>query len=142
MNKYTEVKNFLEAVKNNNIKKIHFFLLEFILEFGGNKNELESAITYATSNSDFKFEFHKDMYIDETFSDFEIYTAERLNMNLNYSKERFDKLVNLYPETYGKENKNRVTEDVEIKNTTNNSNTVYYIIGGLVVAFVVYKLVS
>ena len=144
MRSYKENTAFTKSVQENNIANIKRLLLDNIIFLQGDKADIEEAISYATANSDFKFEDHQALPVDAESHSKALFSEEKWNMEENYSKERFDALIALYNETYAKEE-----YTYETKTAKNNlvENKKLLIAGAVaaaaaLTAYIVYKTLS
>lgn len=100
MKNYIKNQALLESVASNNVEEIKIILIDLIIFFQGNPEEINEAVSYAVENSKFTFELHKDLPNEKCTTKEELFIDEKFNMRLNYSKERFNRLVELYNESY------------------------------------------
>lgn len=100
MKNYTKNQALVQSVVSNNVEEIKIILIDLIIFFQGNLDEINEAVSYAVENSNFTFELQKDLPNEKWTNKEELFIDEKFNMSLNYSKERFNKLIELYNESY------------------------------------------
>jgi len=153
MRKFEENNILEDSVKNDNLIEIKAILLDVIMVFRGNKEEITQAVNYAIANSSFEFEPHDDRPITSLTEDPTAYTIESYNMVVNFSKERYYALIDLYLEKDGNDNnsledissQNLVMDDLEYDTEEKAINYNYIMYGAVALAiggYIVYKLVD
>lgn len=100
MRQYKDNIHFTRYVAAGDIQKIKKELLENIFYLQGDKKELLAAASYAEDNSGFTFAVHEDFPIDQDVSVQSLFAKEKINMDRNFSKERFSKLIELYKQAF------------------------------------------
>lgn len=93
---YKSMTHFVSAVENNDLEQIKVELIKIIKYFYHKPKEIESAISFARSNSNFDFDNHKEASFDKS-SKGEEFDSEYLNLFDNFSKKRYQKVVRLIP---------------------------------------------
>lgn len=131
----------LDSITANDLDEIRRTLIDNIFFLQGNRDEIEKAIQYATDNSKFVFEPHKAIKVSDTDNKNDFFSDEKWNMRENYSRERYNLLVELYNETFAKQEYIYDTEDQPF---SLNTTTKYIIIGGAIVlaSYLLYKTLN
>lgn len=153
MRKFEENNILEDSVKNDNLIEIKAILLDVIMVFKGEKEEITKAVNYAIENSSFEFEPHDDRPITSLTEDPTAYAIESYNMVVNFSKERFYAMIDIYLEKYGKDNntlddisfQNLEMDDLETHTEDKAINYNYIMYGAVALAiggYIVYKLVD
>lgn len=135
---FNEITPFIESVKTNNLSEIKNLLIENIFFQQGDKRELDKALQYAINNSSFKFEEHIDLEVSDKTNKEDYFSDEKWNMRENYSKERYNLLVELYNETFAKQ---EYAYSIVEENVNNDKLVKKVIIGSVIViaGYLIYK---
>lgn len=130
---------FIESVQSNNINEIKDLLVENIFIQQGDKSNLDKAIEYAMNNSNFKFEEHIELEVSDKKNKEDYFSDEKWNMRKNYSRERYELLVELYGETFTKPEHTYETVEDKAKDKIIRK----IIIGGVIVVagYLIYKAI-
>lgn len=126
----------MKAIKDGDVRKIQYELVDSIFFFEGNKQDIEEAIEFAKANSSFEFEEYIDLPTVEPKDDKDLYSIEKLNLKTNFSKERFDRLVNLYDKVYAWHTRTKKTNQQNTDNSTTKIVVTVVIAVGLLVGAV------
>lgn len=145
---YKNNSSFLNAVKNNDLKMVKSQLTEMIMLFQGDKSELVEAVNYAEKNCSFQFEEHRPTktQVDDT-SNSDLFYTEKVELRDNFSKERFEEVIRLYPLMVGEDDfysKAKVNSDDDNNSKQSSSNVnikTYLIIGtsAIIVGYIIYR---
>jgi len=135
MRKFTENQPLLDNVQNNDVKEIKRILIDNIFFLQGNRYEINKAIQYVLENSDFAFEGHKDLEVSDKNNKEGYFSEEKFNLRENYSKDRYDLLVELYNEAFANKEYTYETEPA-----TDNNKVAKVVVVGVAVAIAVYVL--
>lgn len=135
MRKFTENQPLLDNIQNNDVKEIKRILIDNIFFLQGNRVEINNAVQYALDNSDFTFDDHEVLEVLDKNSKEGYFSEEQFNLYENYSKERYDLLVELYNEAYANKEYTYETEP-----TTDNNKVTKVVAVGVAVAVAVYVL--
>jgi|SRR5690554_513398 len=135
MRKYTDNEHLVNYVNQNDVESFKDELLRSIIFLRGNKEEINKAIDFAVQNSSFAFDTHKEIEVDNNLSFEDIYAIESINMQENYSRERFEKLIDIYTNHYSKKEYTYETEP-----ETDNNKVAKVVVVGVAVAIAVYAL--
>lgn len=101
MRKYTDNSVLQEFIEINNVPEIKKELINSIIFLLGNREEIHKAIAEAESKTDFAFEEHKDIAYDNKEATELLYSEiKHTLLRENYSRERFEELIDLYHEVY------------------------------------------
>ena len=140
MRAFIENKDFIASIKDNDIYEIKRTLIDNIFFLQGDKNEINKAVEYAISNSDFNFEVHKELEVSNKTDKQDYFSDEKWNMRENYSKERYFLLVQLFKETFTEQEYN---DELDLP-SGNNELLKKVIIGGavLITGYLIYKTLS
>ena len=99
--RFEESKSFMSSVEQGDIFGIKSDLESLIAITKGNKAECLRAIEYARKNSDFDWEEDDGVFFGEGLvEDDDIYLYEKGRLVQNFTKERFDKVIELYNKLY------------------------------------------
>jgi hypothetical protein len=140
MANYADNIPFMNYVNEKDVEMIKYELLNQIFFLAGNKSELEKAIAFARSNSDFEFDHH-EVILGEDFDDPEKrYVEIKFNMEKNFSRVRFDTLIKIYEDHYAKK---EYSYDIP-ESTKKSSNVVVavVVVGIAVASLVLYKILN
>lgn len=135
MRKYTDNEHLVNYVNQNDIVNFKDELLRSIMFLHGNKEEINKAIDFAIQNSSFVFDTHKEIEVNSNLSYEDVYAAESINMEENFSKERLEKLIDIYINHYSKKQ-----YTYESGQTTDNTKVTKVVAIGVAVAIAVYVL--
>lgn len=145
MKTFKENTALLDEIKKSNLLGIKVGLKNSIILLQGDRQELMSAAKFAEENSNFRFEEHEELPVGTSTVKEDIYTAEGLNLISNFSKERFLKLIELFPEVFNKkhfvapvlnEDSSNTEEELPVKKIAIAVAT------AIAVGYIVYKLSS
>ena len=140
MRKFTENQPLLASIKANDITEIKRILIDNIFFLQGDQNEINNAVEYSINNSDFNFEEHRFLEVSDKNNKEDYFSDEKWNMNKNFSRDRYNLLVELYNETFAKQ---EYTYESDI---TSNKNEILkkVIVGGAVIiaGYLIYKALS
>jgi hypothetical protein len=103
MRKFTENKPLLASIKANDINEIKRTLIDNIFFLQGNLDEINKAVEYALRESHFYFEEHQVFKVSDKNNQVDYFSEEKGHMRKNYSRERYDLLVELYNKTLAKQ---------------------------------------
>lgn len=117
MRKFTDNELLINSVHNNDVKEVKRLLIDNIIFLQGNKEEINKAVEYAIEKSNFIFDEHISLSVENADDKEDLFSEEKFNMRENYSKERYNLLVDLYHETFAK------NEYVYETSTTKTDNT-------------------
>ncbi|AFU67916.1 hypothetical protein P700755_000940 [Psychroflexus torquis ATCC 700755] len=141
-------KSFVDGVKENDLKMVKSQLSEMIMLFQGNIFELKQAVEYAENNCSFKFEGHLETeteVIRSSNSDF--FYAEKVELRSNFSRERFNEVIRLYPlmvekDNFFGDNPEEDLTDVNRKNGVKLNTKTYLLIGASIIVsgYILYRL--
>ncbi|MBO3097822.1 hypothetical protein [Gelidibacter pelagius] len=142
MREFKENEDFIASIKDNDIYEIKRTLIDNIFFLQGNKNEIKEAVEYTILNSDFNFEEHKVLEVSDKTNKEDCFSDEKWNLRENFSKQRYDLLVELYNETFAK--KEFTYESGTTSNNENNDLLKKVMIGGvvLIAGYLIYKALS
>jgi len=140
MRAFIENKDFIASIKDNDIYEIKRTLIDNIFFLQGDKNEINKAVEYAISNSDFNFEVHKELEVSNKTDKQDYFSDEKWNMRENYSKERYFLLVQLFKETFIEQD---YSDELGLP-SENNELLKKVIIGGavLITGYLIYNALS
>lgn len=120
---YRDDANFLKFVSENRVFAIKSNLEGLIVKLKGNKEKCDEAVQYAIDNSDFNWEKDDGFDIGKKpeINKREEYFYEKGRLVQNFTKERYEKVIELYKE-FLKENEIRVeNEEKKTKNQTTST---------------------
>lgn len=140
MRKFTENQILLESVKANDIEEIKQFLIDNIFFLQGNQIEINAAVKYVINSSDFNFEEYKELEVSDRNNKNDYFSEEKWNMRENFSRERYNLLVELYHETFAKQDYTYESDKTRKKDGV--STEVKVIVGGvalIVTGYLIYK---
>ncbi|MHC5310530.1 hypothetical protein ACYSNM_10785 [Myroides sp. LJL116] len=100
MRKFTENDFLMKFIAEGNIEELKKELLNSIFFLKGDRKELNNALEYINLHTDFTFDEHNGIWAKENSNFKSLYADEAINMEDNFSKERFDKLIDLYAVAY------------------------------------------
>ncbi|MDX1718691.1 MAG: hypothetical protein R3353_00895 [Salegentibacter mishustinae] len=137
MRKFTENQPLLASVRANNVEEIKGILIDNIFFLQGEKNEINKAVEYALNDSDFKFEEHRVLSISNKENKKDIFSDEKWNLSENFSRDRYNLLVELYSETFAKQEYTYESDTPSKKNEI----VTKVVVGGaiIIVGFLIYK---
>ena len=140
MRKYTENQPLLTSVEANDQDEIKRILIDNIFFLQGDRIEINKAIEYARNRSEFNFEEHREIPISDTTDKENYFTDEKWNMDENYSRERYDLLVELYHEAFAEQEYSYESRSNSRKDDVFRK----FIIGGVVIfaGYIIYKALS
>ena len=140
MRKYTENQPLLTSVEENDQDEIKRILIDNIFFLQGDRIEINKAVEYAINQSEFIFEEHREMAISDKNNKENYFTDEKWNMDENYSRERYNLLVELYHEAFSKQEYTYESSG----NSSNDDVLKKFIIGGVVIfaGYLIYKALS
>lgn len=152
--KYTDNKHLVDYISSHDLINFKEELLNTIFFVKGNREELYRAINDAENAGFFTFDVHEDIKLSSEIPLKDEYTEEIINMSLNYSRERFEKLLRLYNRCYkegvfsSKESSiDLANKSVDILNSNNrvesdikNDNIMKIVKTGVVLAIAAYAL--
>jgi hypothetical protein len=139
MKDFNENQPLLDSIEANDLKEIKRILIDNIFFLKGDSVEIYKAVEYAMEKSDFKFEAHEEIDVINPNNKEDCFSDEQWNMRKNYSRERYDLLVELFNETFAKQN---YTND-NTKGRSNDKLIKKAIIGGviMVAGYLIYKAI-
>ncbi len=140
MRKFTENQPLLASIKANDKDEIKLTLIDNIFFLQGDQNEINKAAEYAINNSDFKFDRHKELEVTNKSDKENYFSEEKWNMRENFSRDRYDLLVDLYNETFAKQE-----YTYESDSTPKNNGVVRnVVIGGVIIiaGYLIYKTLT
>lgn len=140
MRKFTENQPLLANIKANNLEEIKRILIDNIFFLQGDRNEIDNAVEYAKTNSDFKFEEHRVLEVSDKKNKEDYFSDEKWNMNENFSRDRYNLLVELYNETFAQQEYTYHTNSIPEKNEIFSK----VIISGAVIitGYLIYKVLT
>lgn len=103
MRKFTENQPLLASIKANNIEEIKRILIDNIFFLQGDQKEINEAVEYAINESDFNFEEHRGKEVSNKNDKEDYFSDEKWNMRENFSRDRYNLLVELYNQTFAKQ---------------------------------------
>jgi|SRR5690606_31174016 len=144
MRKYSDNELLIRSVENNNITEIKRILVDNIFFLQGNKEEIEKATKYALHNSNFRFDVHDGSKITTLSEDQYAFSAENIKLLTNYSNERYDALVDLYPAVFGKNNDslNTVVTKLPEDKKSSPGKMVAVAIAAVILVYIFYKILN
>lgn len=158
MRTYRDNTVLLEHIENNDTPKIKEELIDSVIFLLGNQEEINKAIDEVLNKTSFAFDEHRDIPYDNTDSKQLLYAEiKQTLLEENYSRERFNELVNTYQEAFvntekeeeeEEEQKNAVKHYIipaKDNNGQDNKSSIR-ILGGVIIAiiagYIIYKLVN
>lgn len=123
---YTDVKVFMESIKNNDVFAIKSDLEGLIVLFKGDKVKCDEAVEYALKNSSFNWEEDDGIFFGEELNTVkDIYCYEKGRLVQNFTKARYLKVLELYKEYDREETKkeqemSKKTRTEKIEETDNS----------------------
>lgn len=141
MRNFMQNQPLVNSIETNNLGEIKSQLIDNLFFLQGDRDEIYKAITYAENNSEFQFEDHIDLEDVNKEDRQNYFSQEKWNMEKNFSRERYDLLINLYGEVFGNPVYDE-KEDLKTSNKLKNITPAVLITGGvlLVVAgYLIYK---
>lgn len=123
---YTDVKVFMESIKNNDVFAIKSDLEGLIVLFKGDKVKCDEAVEYALKNSSFNWEEDDGIFFGEELNTVkDIYCYEKERLVQNFTKARYLKVLELYKEYDREETKkeqemSKKTRTEKIEETDNS----------------------
>lgn len=154
MRKYSDNSVLQELIETNNVPEIKEELINSIIFLLGNREELRKAIAEAEAKTDFAFEEHQDITYDNKESMELLYSEIKyILLRENYSRERFDELIDTYHKAYsnsekvqGEEKPTQYFREPIKDNDTEEKINLVHIIGGAIVAvvtgYIIYKIIK
>lgn len=152
MRKYSDNIALLKSIKTNNVKEIKNLLIDNIFFVKGNRSEIFASAEFAEKESDFRFDSHIDVLLNYNENTEEKFSEEKFNMRSNFSKERFDNLVEIYKEVYMQEKDELHTSDRDILPVYSSNNEfpsssdfkkmAIIAISIVVIGYVIYKIID
>ncbi len=134
MNKNLLNSSFVDAVKNNNIENINAELVENIFRLLGDKIEIYKGVEYAKENSSFKFDVHEEMIIENINNLEKEFSAEKFNLYTNFSFQRYEKLIDLFPKVFVNTNiKNTMDLSIVDEQVVKNNSIVFKAIAAVII---------
>lgn len=130
----------LQNIKDNDVKEIKRVLIDNIMYLQGNRSEINKAIQYALDNSNFIFDKHQDIAISDRHNKESYFSEEQFNLKENYSRERFNVLVDLYNEVYA--NKKYIYESEPVKGSNNLIKVVVAVGVAAAAAYLLFKILD
>ena len=143
MREFTENQPLLASIKANDIDEIKRILIDNIFFLQGDENEISKAAEYAVNNSDFNFDEHVVLEVSNKKDKEDYFSDEKWNMRENYSRERYNFLVELYHETFAKQDYTYELDKTPKKDGV--SKEVKVIVGGVIVivaGYLIYKILG
>lgn len=140
MRKYTENQPLLTSIEANDQDEIKRILIDNLFFLQGDRNEINKAVEHAINKSDFEFEEHHELAVTGKNNKEDYFTDEKWNMDENYSRNRYNLLIELYNEVYVNQEYNYKAND-----TSKNDDVLKkIIIGGAVIiaGYLIYKTLS
>jgi hypothetical protein len=143
MKSYTDFTNFLGYVHDNALFEIKIELTAMIILLKGNRKKIDDAIAFAIANSDFDFDKHQPSHSNISLTTNEDkFVFEKGELLNNFSKERLDEVIKIYPLMYKEKNINNVVKQDEYPNSTddNTLKNVTIVVGAALGAYLLYQL--
>lgn len=123
---YTDVKVFMESIKNNDIFAIKSDLEGLIVLFKGDKVKCDEAVEYAINNSSFNWEEDDGIFFGENLNTVkEKYCYEKGRLVQNFTKERYLNVLELYKQYDREETKKEqeILKETRAKKTEETGNS-------------------
>lgn len=140
MRKYTENQALITSVRANEVEEIKRILIDNIFFLQGNLTEINKAIEYAINQSDFNFEDHQVLEVSDKNDKENYFIDEKWNMDKNFSRNRYNLLVELYKDTFAKQ------EYTYKKETTSKKDEIIkkVVVGSVIIiaGYLIYKSIS
>lgn len=140
MREFRDHELFINSVNNNEVKEIKRLLIDNIIFLQGNREEINKAVEYAIEKSDFIFDEHTYLPVENTENRESVFSEEKFNMRENYSKERYNLLVDLYHETFAKKEYTYETDNSESKINVKKAAAIGF--GVAVAIYLLYKILD
>lgn len=121
MRKFEENQPLMRYIEENSVENIKGELKNIIFFVSGDIEEAHRAVEYAIANSDFDYEEHEQLPVFDSDLSTE-YASVGLNLEKNFSKQRFEKLLDLYQRLYGNKEAT-VVETIEVETPIDESIT-------------------
>lgn len=140
MRKFTDNQPLLDNVKANNLDEVKRILTDNIFFLQGDQLEINKAIKFAINNCDFNFEKHQELPVSDKANKEDYFSYEKWNLSKNYSRERYDLLVDLYHATFANQ---EYTYQKDIKSGKGQILR-KVVIGGviIIVGYLIYKALN
>lgn len=154
MRKYIDNSVLQEFIETNNVSEIKKELINSIIFLLGNREEIHKAIAEAETKTDFAFEEHQDITYDNKESTELLYSEiKHTLLRENYSRERFEELIELYHKVYAdmifekEEEQNPQIEVISTPNDTQEKPTnpmrvITKVVIAIITGYIIYKLVN
>ncbi|MGL5461019.1 MAG: hypothetical protein ACRDBY_15490 [Cetobacterium sp.] len=123
---YTDVKVFMESIKNNDIFAIKSDLEGLIVLFKGDKVKCDEAVEYAINNSSFNWEEDDGIFFGEELNSVkDVYCYEKERLVQNFTKERYLNVLELYKQYDREETKKEqeILKETRAKKTEEKGNS-------------------
>lgn len=135
---------YLSIVKSKDLSRIKRELINMIFFLHGNKQEIEQAIQHAEEKACFVFDTH-DNSLDNKETDKKRELAqEQILARINFSRERYFKIVDLYGQVYGmknnKENGANLVSPIKVEDKVSDKRLIYGAIAVVIVVSVYFML--
>lgn len=140
MRKFTENQPLLASIKANNVDEIKRILIDNIFFLQGDQNEINKAVQCAIDDSDFNFDEHRVLEVSNKDNKEDYFSDENWNMSENFSRDRYNLLVELYNETFAKQE-----YTYESDTSSKKSGIVQkVVVGGVIIiaGYLIYKALS
>lgn len=125
---------FLRFIKSNSIADIKSELLNIIFFLEGDIEEINEAIKFAEENSQFQFQ-ENTVVVEKHYDDLKKQLAqEQILARINFSRERYFKIVDLYGQVYGMKNNKEKSSNLVSPIKVEDKRLIY---GALAVVIVV-----
>ena len=145
MKDYKDFTNFLAYVKANNLFDIKLELTAMIILLKGDCQKINDAIAFAKANSDFDFEMHQPLQPNISLNtDEDKFVYENGELLNNFSQERLNEVVRLYPLMCKEKDIIDETDQDDVSNSTSDNTTkkVVIITGAVVAAYLLYQILK
>lgn len=149
MRQFTDNKPLMRFIENNDVEEIKEELPNLIFFLQGDRNELQKAIAYVLQHTSLKFEQHQNIEVENTSDIKTLLTEEQFNLRKNFSKERFEKLIDLYNQTYKTKNNTPILDsgkNVFHRDTNKKEDNTLKIIaiaaGTIFLGYILYKILD
>jgi len=145
MKNYKDFTKFLDYVKANKFYEAKLELTSMIVLLKGDYQKVNDAIEYAKANSNFDFEKHHPSQPNIPLdTDEDKFVYEKGKLLSNFSKERLDEVLRLYPlmcEEKGIVN-DPVSEDISDGANNNIIKNIAIVAGVAIGAYLLYQLLK
>lgn len=135
---------YLSIVKSKDLASIKRELINMIFSLHGNKQEIELAIQYAEEEVCFVFDKHDNSLNNKETDKKRELAQEQILARINFSRERYFKIVDLYGQVYGmknnKEKSSNLVSPIKVEDKVADKRLIYGAIAVVIVVSVYFIL--